>query len=401
MNFFIKRSLSILIAIGACLVAQFLVTGHLSAYEERLITLAGLYVTLATSLNLINGITGQFSIGHAAFYLIGAYITGFITIQFFNIQPFHDLVWALLMVILSALSAAGAGFLVSLPSLRLQGDYLAIVTLGFGEIIRIFVQNIQGLGGAYGLNVYSAAPLSLPFIAVIWLIAVLCIAISRNLLKTSHGLSFLAIRDDELASRSIGINVTKVKVMAFTIGAAFAGAAGAMLALYEGFITPGTFTVDTSVIILTMVILGGSGSITGTVFAALALFYIPEWLRDQPNISSASFIAACITYLVTMILTLKIIKNPYPNAKSKIFLYIGVIFLAVGLQIGVAQALTLIPTLGQTFFEGNKLRMVIFAATMITVMLLRPQGMFDHHEFSWKWLFHCLRIKKKEEVQLS
>lgn len=183
----------------------------------RLVVLAGLYVTLSVSLNLINGITGQFSIGHAAFYMVGAYTSGYLSN---NYASKIGITGAPLMFILMVMGAAGAtlGLDVGLPSLRLRGDYLAVVTLGFGEIIRIITQNSQPLGGAYGMNV---AP-KFKFVWMVWLLAVVCIAVCRNLLKTAHGLPFLAVREDEIASSAMGVNVTGVKVTAFVVGSAFA-----------------------------------------------------------------------------------------------------------------------------------------------------------------------------------
>ena len=237
MKFWIVRILSIAAAVAGCFALQGIASGQ-NDYTQRLIILAGLYVTLAVSLNLINGITGQFSIGHAAFYQVGAYLAAFLSGKYFASAHMPPLVWLVLTMIAGALGAAVAGFVVGLPSLRLRGDYLAIVTLGFGEIIRIQVQNTPALGGSYGMNVQP----KIVSIAFVWLLAVLCIAVCRNLLKTAHGLPFLAVREDEIASSAMGVNVTRVKVAAVILGSAFAGAAGALLASYEGFITPATFS---------------------------------------------------------------------------------------------------------------------------------------------------------------
>jgi branched-chain amino acid transport system permease protein len=398
MKIWLVRLFSVLVALGGVFLLQRVAEGALNDYEQRLVVLSGLYVTLAVSLNLINGITGQFSIGHAAFYQIGAYTAGFITLHCLQQDRFPGTLWLLGMIGIGALAASVAGFIVGLPSLRLKGDYLAIVTLGFGEIIRIIVQNIDELGGPYGLNVYPPGESKIHSIAFIWLLAIVCIAVFRNLLKTAHGLSFLATRDDEIASAAMGVNVTRVKVTAFVIGSAFAGAAGALLALYEGFITPNTFSMDVSFIILTMVMLGGMGSITGSVIAAAVLFYIPEWLREQPNVSGASFLAAVIATLFALVLILKIMKDSRATTMQRVALYLSTIAGAVFVKIGLTGVFELEPHLRAASYEGNQLRMVIFAATLIVVMLIRPQGVFANYEFSWEWLMSLLKRWKRPQV---
>jgi branched-chain amino acid transport system permease protein len=396
------RIASIVVAIGACLILQQLCRGFGSDIQ-RLIGLAGLYVTLSVSLNLINGITGQFSIGHAAFYMIGAYSAGYISKNFYHGQMPAP-VWLLLMMVVGALMASLAGFVVGLPSLRLRGDYLAIVTLGFGEIVRIVVQNspfkinlwlfafnFPNLGGAYALD-------RIPAIREIWLIgllAILVIAVSRNLLKTAHGLTFLAVREDEVASLAMGVNVTRVKVTAFMIGAAFAGAAGALLAHYETSITPGTFGMDVSFIILTMVVLGGTGSITGSALAAVTLFALPEVLRRSGDVSGGALVGSiiCIIGAVAAIRWLQFNYHGKQNRKN--ILYLSAIVGGAVLATILTFAFNAIPTLAHKTFEGSKLRMVIFAGSLIVIMLIRPQGVFAHHEFSWDWLKRVLGKKPK------
>ena len=290
MKYWLVRLASIVAAVALSFGIEALTIGQFGDFEQRLVVLAGLYVTLAVSLNLINGITGQFSIGHAAFYQVGAYSTGFLAAKFYQHAPVQGLAWVLLTMAAGAIFASLAGLVVGLPSLRLRGDYLAIVTLGFGEILRIVVQNIESLGGSYGMNVTP----KFRFIWLVWLLAILTIAVSRNLLKAVHGLPFLAIREDEVASSAMGVNVTKTKLVAFLLGSAFAGAAGALLAHFEGFISPQMFDMNVSFIILTMVVLGGTGSITGSVIAAIALYYLPEKLRDLPPVSGGGLIAGIL-----------------------------------------------------------------------------------------------------------
>ena len=254
MRFWIVRIASILVALLLCYGLEKGARG-MDSFTQQLIVFAGLYVTLAVSLNLINGITGQFSIGHAAFYLIGAYTAAYLGIRFY--PQFHGnlYVWLLITAAIGAVTAAIAGLIVGLPSLRLKGDYLAIVTLGFGEIARIVVQNQEALGGSGGINV-TPHTLDQP-IMLVALLAVLCVAVCRNLLKTAHGLPFLAVREDEVASSAMGVNVTLVKVTAFLIGSAFAGAAGAIYGNSLGAINPQLFTSTVSISVLSMVVLGG------------------------------------------------------------------------------------------------------------------------------------------------
>lgn len=397
MKFWGIRLLSVVGAIVGCFALQGFAHGQ-SDYTQRLIILAGLYVTLAVSLNLINGITGQFSIGHAAFYQVGAYLCGFLSVHYFNSVHLPPLVWLTAMMLAGAAAAAVAGFVVGLPSLRLRGDYLAIVTLGFGEIIRIEVQNQSILGGSYGLNVEP----KIQSIAFVWLLAILCIAVCRNLLKTAHGLPFLSVREDEVASSAMGVNVTRVKVSAFILGSAFAGAAGAMLASYEGFITPATFAMDVSFIILTMVVLGGTGSITGSVISAMFLSYLPEYLRGLKassggplTLSGGSVISSMIAVVVTVAIIRWIYNDGSKSRAQRIGLLVGSIIAGAIFEFALSVGFNRIAKLHDASVEVGQLRMVIFAMTLIVLMLLRPQGVFAHHEFSWHWVSRLLKGKKE------
>jgi branched-chain amino acid transport system permease protein len=298
------------------------------------------------------------------------------------------------MMLAGAAGAAVAGLVVGLPSLRLRGDYLAIVTLGFGEIIRIQVQNTPVLGGSYGLNVEP----KIQSVAFVWLLAILCIAVCRNLLKTAHGLPFLAVREDEVASSAMGVNVTRVKVSAFILGSAFAGAAGALLASYEGFITPATFAMDVSFIILTMVVLGGTGSITGSVISAMFLSYLPEYLRGLKDSNGGTLMLSggtVIASLIAVVITVAIVRWIYADGSKTRVQRVARLFGAIAFGF-IFQALlgfgfNHIPKLLESKVEVGQLRMVIFALTLIVLMLLRPQGVFAHHEFSWTWVSKVLK----------
>lgn len=404
--FWISRLGSILGALLFCFLLD-KVTGGLSDFSSRLVVLAGLYVTLSVSLNLINGITGQFSMGHAAFYQVGAYTAGYLSVTYFSKAHLPGFLWIVLMMIVAAIGAALAGLIVGLPSLRLKGDYLAIVTLGFGEIIRIVVQNQPSIGGAYGMNVQPKFPQLFAStgthgVWLVWLLAILCIAVCRNLLKNVHGLPFLAVREDEIASSAMGVNVTGVKVTAFLIGSAFAGAAGALLAHYEGFLSPTMFTMELSFIVLTMVVLGGTGSITGSTLAAIVLFYLPEKLRDLPPVPVSFLVGAVIGAVGIVVFLKKTIDNYHGSSSQKtVRMILGT---ATGIVVAAALGFVLkvIPTIGHAApVEAAKLRMVIFAVTLIFLMLLRPQGVFAHHEFSWSWVKKLLGKKDVPTTAVS
>lgn len=385
--------MSIVLAIAFCFLLEAVTRGK-GDLAVRLVGLAGLYVTLSVSLNLINGITGQFSMGHAAFYQVGVYTAGYLSLN----QARH---WGLegpaLMIALMAVSAAAAavaGIIVGLPSLRLRGDYLAVVTLGFGEIIRIIAQNSDPLGGAYGLQNIP----KMQYLWLIWLLAIVCIAVCRNLLKTAHGLPYLAVREDEIASAAMGVNVTGVKVTAFTLGSAFAGAAGALLANFETFISPTMFTMDLSFIILTMVVLGGTGSITGSAIAAAVLFYLPEALRDIQPVTGASLLGAVLATVLAVVAVKRIGDHYHGPKGKKAVLFLASLAGAVVIWFILATVFKQVPALTASTYEGSKLRMVIFAATLIILMLIRPQGVFAHHEFSWSWVAKLLGFKSPNKV---
>jgi branched-chain amino acid transport system permease protein len=257
------------------------VVGGMGSYDQRIIMNIGINMILAASLNLVNGFTGQFSLGHAGFMSVGAYTSAVVTMM---IAPkvvgpvdgaMQDVVF-LISLIAGGLVAALAGLLVGIPSLRLKGDYLAIVTLGFGEIIRVILQNIQPLGGSLGLS-------NIPYYTTfpwVFLVVVALVFLIENLIRSTYGKGFLAVRDDEVAAEAMGVDTTRYKVVAFVIAAFFAGVAGGLYGHYNGLIRPEDFGFLKSVEIVVMVILGGMGSTYGVLFAAALLTFIPEWLRD-------------------------------------------------------------------------------------------------------------------------
>jgi branched-chain amino acid transport system permease protein len=252
---------------------------HMDPYILRIVILVGLNVILATSLNLINGITGQFSLGHAGFMALGAYVTGSVMAHF---HPSGGAASGMLLLLLfiGGLVAAIAGLVVGIPALRLTGDYLAIATLGFGEIIFIIINATDhigpfDIGGASGLH---AIPIHTNFFWT-YTAAIVCVVCVWRLAYSTKGLAFRAVREDEIAAAAMGVDTTYYKVTAFVIGAFFAGVAGGLLATYDGNLAPESFRFTRSIEIVVMVVLGGSGSITGSILAAIILTLAPELLR--------------------------------------------------------------------------------------------------------------------------
>jgi len=275
---------ALLLAIIASLIVS-LFSNQIDDYVLNILILTGINIILAVSLNLVNGHTGQFSLGHAGFMAVGAYASSAITMfaapAVLNINPSDEGTLGTSLVFLLALglggiAAAFIGFMVGVPSLRLRGDYLAIVTLGFGEIIRVVIQNTDALGGPRGVG---GIP---PYTNFFWTyaLAAVTIYVIANLVDSTYGRGFLAVRDDEVAAEAMGINTTKYKVNAFVIGAFFAGVAGGLYAHFITFITPEGFNFLKSVDIVVMVILGGMGSTLGVAFAAILLTVLNELLRQ-------------------------------------------------------------------------------------------------------------------------
>lgn len=243
-------------------------TGILNPFYELNLILIGINIILAVSLNLINGFNGQFSIGHAGFMAVGAYGAAIITLK--AQLPFA------MALLFGALLAGIFGLLVGLPTLRLRGDYLAIATLGFGEIIRGLIVNIDYIGGAYGL---SGIPKLANWTWIFWL-TVLTVIVIANFVNSTHGRATVSIRENEIAAEAMGINATKYKVMAFVIGSIFAGLAGGLHAHFFYTIQPNTFNFLKSFDILVMVVLGGQGSITGSIIAAISLTILSASLQS-------------------------------------------------------------------------------------------------------------------------
>ena len=255
---------------------------HIDPYHLDVLTGIGINVILAVSLNLVNGYTGQFSLGHAGFMSVGAYLAAAVSIFLGPKLLGEDggAAWQQGLLFCGALLAGGlsaalAGLFVGVPSLRLKGDYLALVTLGFGEIIRVVFQNVEVLGGALGLNGIPA------YTTIFWVLAFVALTIFTVtcLVNSTYGRGFLATHDDEIAAEAIGLNTTRYKIVAFVIGAFFAGVAGGLYGHFKMSITPTGFDFTKSIEIVVMVILGGMGNTLGVIFAAILLTLLPELLR--------------------------------------------------------------------------------------------------------------------------
>ncbi len=331
-----------------------------SDYFVYLSSLVGVNVLLAVSLNIINGMTGQFSIGHAGFMAVGAYMAGTTSLLLKDQQlsglpgaP-SDQLFFLLALVVGGVSAGLAGFLVGLPSLRLRGDYLAIVTLGFGEILRVIIQNSDSIskslagipvvsavgtfigtfGGALGI---SGVPQRSSFFMV-WAWVFIVVLFARRLADSAQGRSLKAIREDEVAAEAMGVDTTAYKVRAFVVSSFFAGIAGGLFAHFVPVINPGSFTFVKSMEVVVMIVAGGLGSTTGAIVAAVFLTLLPEALRT-------------------------------------LFLQMG------GGDASLAQ-------------KVDQVRMPIYGALLVLIMLTRPAGIFGTHE-AWDLLERWKKSRAK------
>lgn len=296
----LRNNFWLLVIVGVLALIEVFAGPNLNGYYYKILVDVGIAVILAVSLNLINGITGQFSLGHAGFMAVGAYISA--SIMVFGVVPHfgqtgilpHILVG--LSIIIGGLAAALAGLLIGIPTLRLRGDYLAIATLGFGEVIRIVILNLDVVGGARGfLNI---PPLSNFFWVSVW--TIVCIVVVWRLVSSTKGKAFFAIREDEFAAATIGIDTTRYKVIAFSVGSFFAGVAGGLFAHSStGYINPSQFDATKSIEIVVMVVLGGLGSTTGAIIAAVILTIMPEALRGFSEYRMVSYSLLLIIVMLT------------------------------------------------------------------------------------------------------
>jgi branched-chain amino acid transport system permease protein len=300
------RILVYVAATALLLAAPFLIDAMLGRTWVRILDVALLFTMLALGLNIVVGYAGLLDLGYVAFFAVGAYTYALLA------SPQFDLHWPFIALLpLGALIAAVFGVLLGAPTLRLRGDYLAIVTLGFGEIIRIFLNNLnrpynvtngpQGItlidplhiGGAslakvHTIGGFSIAPVH-SYYFVFLACALISIFISRRLEDSRIGRAWVAIREDELAAAAMGINTRNVKLLAFAMGATFGGVAGGLFASFQGFISPESFTLLDSIMILCMVVLGGMGNVGGVALGAILLTALPEALRHAGPLQQTWF----------------------------------------------------------------------------------------------------------------
>lgn len=286
MRFLMFTGLSLLIlAVSGVLIF----TGVIDEYTAQILSLAGINTIIALSLNLISGFTGQLALGHAGFMAIGGYTTAVLImkINYAALQQ-NPLLWYAsigVAIIIGGLVTAIFGLAIGFPTLRLKGDYLAIVTLGFGEIIRVLMINMESLtGGAAGLKgipQFSEDFTWGPMVSFLWITVfmILTIFLLSNLIKSSHGRAIVSIREDEIAANAMGINVLYYKIFSFTLSAFIAGIGGGLYALFFGYLNPTMFNFLKSLDFLVIVVLGGMGSIAGTVLTGYILTYLQEFLR--------------------------------------------------------------------------------------------------------------------------
>ena len=289
-NPLVRQALTLWLPLVATYVIVLLLVqaGIIDAYMQVTIATICINIVLAVSLNLITGFTGQFSLGHAGFMAIGAYSTALVTMRFDSVFGFVG------GLLLGGVIAALVGFLIGLPTLRLRGDYIAIATLGMAEIIRILLQNFEFTNGAAGL---SPVPQYMDW-TWFFILTVGSVMLTSTFIRSRQGRDAIAVREDEIAAESIGVNTTRSKVLAFTTGAFFGGIAGGMYASYFYVIKPEQFGFLKSIDILVIVVLGGLGSLSGSVIAAFLLAIISTLLQPFPGVRMILYALLLIVIMI-------------------------------------------------------------------------------------------------------
>ena len=270
-------------------------TGTLSRHFQSLLVPVGINVILAVSLNLTVGFLGELTLGHAGFMSVGAYAGCLFTLN----STLPMAIEFPLGMLIGGLCAAVFGVIIGVPALRLKGDYLAIVTLAFGEIIRSVVTNLPFTGGAGGLKKIERAS----NFTIVFIVAIIAIVVISNLVKSRHGRAICAIRDNVIAAESVGINVVYYKLVAFTVAAFFAGVAGVLYGHNLGILKPDTFDFNKSIEILVFVVLGGMGSIRGSIISAVVVTVLPEVLRGMEDYRM-------LAYAIVLILIMLLNASP-------------------------------------------------------------------------------------------
>ena len=277
--------------------------GVLTRHYQSLLVPVGINIILAVSLNLTVGFLGELTLGHAGFMSVGAY-AGCLFSVYCDLPVWIEFPLAL---IIGGVTASIFGIIIGIPALRLRGDYLAIVTLAFGEIIRSVITNLDFLGGAGGLKGITKYKDTMSGFTIVFIVLVLTVIIIRNLVKSRHGRAICSIRDNVIAAESVGINVVFYKLLAFVAAAFFAGAAGVLYGHNLGILKPGTFDFNKSIEILVIVVLGGMGNIAGSIISAIVITLLPEVLRGLDNYR-------LLIYAVVLIAMMLLNNNPRFNA---------------------------------------------------------------------------------------
>lgn len=297
-------ALLLIIAIYVALVACDSM-GLFNRQMKALLVPIGINVILAVSLNLMVGFLGELSLGHAGFMSVGAYVGCMATI-YLDLPVYVELPIAML---LGGIAAGVFGLIIGIPALRLKGDYLAIVTLAFGEIIRSVLNNLSIVGGSGGLN---GIPRYSNY-TIVYVMAVITIIVIANLVKSRHGRAICSIRDNVIASEAMGIPVVYYKLLAFVVAAFFAGIAGVLYGHNLGILKPSTFDFNKSIEILVMVVMGGMGNIPGSIIAAIVITVLPELLRSLADYRM-------LIYAVVLIAMMLLNNNAkFNNFKAQLF----------------------------------------------------------------------------------
>jgi len=324
-----------------------LLLNFLSSYQIQVLSFIGIFTILAISLDIVNGYTGQFSIGHAGFMAVGGYVAAYLT--FYHQVPF------ILATLAGAFAAAFFGLLIGIPTLRLRGDYLAIATLGFAEIIRVAILNLDVVGGARGF----AGIANLSNFDIVLVFTLVSFVLLFNFTRSAYGRALQSIREDEIAAECMGVPTTYFKVLAFVIAAFFAGIAGSLYGHYLMFLHPNDFGLLRSIEILLMIVLGGMGNLWGAFLGAIVLSILPEALRTYNGI----VYTIIVVYLIGVVIS-------YQKGRYSLLKWITGIVIA-----GLTVAALLIFGKDIIVKYAGQMRMIIYSVLLILMMLFQSSGL--------------------------
>lgn len=324
-----------------------LLSNFMSSYQIQILSFIGIFTILAISLDIINGYTGQFSIGHAGFMAVGGYVAAYLT--FYHQVPF------IIATLAGALAAAFFGLLIGIPTLRLRGDYLAIATLGFAEIIRVILLNLDIVGGARGF----AGIANLSNFDTVLVFTIISFVLIYNFTRSAYGRALQSIREDELAAECMGVPTTYFKVLAFVVAAFFAGIAGSLYGHYLMFLHPNDFGLLRSIEILLMIVLGGMGNLWGAFLGAIVLSILPESLRNYTGIVYTIIIIFLIAAFIS-----------YQKSKRNILKWLVSIVLS-----GIIIGLLLVYGKELIIKYAGQMRMIIYSILLILMMIFQPSGL--------------------------